>query len=361
MTMNEFETAYAAGVKAEAASLSPSAACPSAGAEAGNSRPDPTTTNAPANDGSKGAAPEPRPQRGSCAEARSIADRLAAIGVGGNVLLSAFKLIAGIQGNSTALISDAVHSLSDVLATAIAYIGTIVAQRPSDASHPYGHERFESLASLGLGIVLAAAGIGIGWGSVQDIATGAYRDAGAPSLLAAIAASVSVVVKEAMFRYTKHWARVMRSDAFMADAWHHRSDAYSSLGALAGIGGSMAGLPICDAIASAAISVVILKVSVDVLRDAVRKLVDAPCDPAFESDVRRVIEAVPGVVRIDALRTRRFGSKAYIDAEIAVDGNISLQRAHFIAEKAHRRVESSFPEVKHIMIHENPAESVDGR
>ena len=304
--------------------------------------------NAFTDSGSANATPSP-------AEEKRIANKLASVGVAGNVALSAFKLFAGIFGNSAAMVSDAVHSLSDVFATAIAFAGVRMSQRAADKSHPYGHERFECLASMALGLILAATGAGIGFASVESIATGAYKTATAPGWLALSAAVVSIVVKEGMFWYTRHWARVMNSDAFTADAWHHRSDALSSVGALVGIGGAMLGWGVCDPLASIVICLIIFKVAFEVLRDAVDKVTDTPCAPTFELEVRDCILAQPGVVRIDELRTRKFGSKVYVDAEIAIDGQLHLVDAHAIAEATHDAVEQTFPTVKHIMIHENPA------
>lgn len=285
----------------------------------------------------------------------AVTKQVAAVGVGGNVALSAIKLIAGIMGNSTAMISDAIHSLSDVFATAIAFIGVRLAERDADATHPYGHERFECVASLMLGLILAGTGLAIGYSSIETIATRSYASASAPTIVALAAAVLSIVVKEGMFWYTRHWARVLNSSAFMADAWHHRSDAISSIGALLGIGASMLGFAAGDAIASLAICVIILKVAYDVMKDALNNMTDTPCDDEFERKIGNCIEGVPGVVRIDALRTRKFGNRVYVDAEIAVDGQLKLIEAHEIAEAAHDAVEANFEEVKHIMIHENPA------
>ncbi len=285
----------------------------------------------------------------------AVSKKLAAVGIGGNVALSAIKLVAGIVGNSTAMITDAIHSLSDVFATAIAFIGVRLAERDADASHPYGHERFECVASLALGLILAVTGLGIGYASLESIATRSYAAAAAPGAIALAAAVISIAAKEAMFWYTRHWARALNSSAFMADAWHHRSDALSSIGALLGIGASMLGFAAGDAIASLVICVIILKVAFDVLKDALNNMTDTPCDREFEREIEACIEGVDGVVRIDELRTRKFGNRVYVDAEIAVDGQLPLVQAHSIAEAAHNAVESDFPTVKHIMIHENPA------
>lgn len=286
---------------------------------------------------------------------QKVTRQVATVGVGGNIFLAAFKLFAGIFGNSTAMISDAVHSLSDVVATAIAFAGVRLAERDADSDHPYGHERFESIASLALGLILLFTGLAIGYSSLESIATRSYLDAATPSLIALIAAIVSIVAKEGMFWYTRHWARAINSSAFMADAWHHRSDALSSVGALAGIGASMLGFHAGDAIASLVICVIILKVAFDVLKESLSSLTDTACDSAFEHELVDVISNTPGVIRIDDLRTRKFGNKVYVDAEIAVDGSQTLTQAHEIAEAAHDAVESRFDNVKHIMIHENPA------
>ena len=282
---------------------------------------------------------------------QKVTRQVATIGVGGNIFLAAFKLFAGIFGNSTAMISDAVHSLSDVVATAIAFAGVRLAERDADSDHPYGHERFESIASLALGLILLFTGLAIGYSSLESIATRSYLDAATPSLIALIAAIVSIVAKEGMFWYTRHWARAINSSAFMADAWHHRSDALSSVGALAGVGASMLGFHAGDAIASLVICVIILKVAFDVLKESLSSLTDTACDSAFEHELVDVISNTPGVIRIDDLRTRKFGNKVYVDAEIAVDGSQTLTQAHEIAEAAHDAVESHFDNVKHIMIH----------
>jgi len=286
----------------------------------------------------------------------AIVNRLSAIGIGGNIVLAAFKLFAGVAGNSGAMISDAVHSLSDVFATFIAYLGVRVSQREADKSHPYGHERFECLASLALGIILIVTALGIGWGGLEKVLAGNYDQLATPSTIALAAAGVSIVVKEAMYWYTRHYARVLNSDAFMADAWHHRSDALSSVGALVGIGAAMLGIPVADPLASVLICLLILKVAWDIMREAVNKLLDTPCSDEFECKVAAVITATPGVLHLDSLHTRQFGNKVYVDAEIAANGALSLHEAHAIAEAAHDAVETAFPTVKHIMIHVNPAD-----
>ena len=181
-------------------------------------------------------------------EETKIVKRMSQVGIWGNIFLAAFKLIAGILGKSGAMISDAVHSLSDVFATIVAYFGVLISRQPEDEDHPYGHERLECVASLILGIILAGTGIGIGYSGIQKIISN--EELSVPTILPLIAAIVSIVVKEGMFWYTMHYAKEMNSSAFRADAWHHRSDALSSVGSFVGIGMAKLGFPIMDPIAS---------------------------------------------------------------------------------------------------------------
>lgn len=285
----------------------------------------------------------------------AVIRKLSLVGIIGNVFLSAFKFVAGIMGNSSAMVSDAVHSLSDVFATFIAFLGVRFGRREADASHPYGHERIESLAAVVLGLILLVTGVGIGWVGLEKILAGNYESLPIPGMIALIAAIVSIAVKEGMFWYTRHWARVIRSSAFEADAWHHRSDAMSSIGALVGVGGSMLGYPVLDPIASVVICLFILKQGISIIYDALKKMLDTSCGEQFEKEVRQLVDAENQVERIDMLRTRMFGDKVYIDMEIAIDGSMQLTDAHAIAERVHDDIEHAFPEVKHVMIHVNPA------
>ena len=285
----------------------------------------------------------------------AVIRKLSLVGIIGNVFLSAFKFIAGIMGNSSAMVSDAVHSLSDVFATFIAFLGVRFGRREADASHPYGHERIESLAAIVLGLILLVTGVGIGWVGLEKILAGNYESLPIPGMIALVAAIVSIAVKEVMFWYTRHWARVIRSSAFEADAWHHRSDAMSSIGALVGVGGSMLGYPVLDPIASVVICLFILKQGISIIYDALKKMLDTSCGEQFEEEVRQLVDAENQVGHIDMLRTRMFGDKVYIDMEIAIDGSMQLTDAHAIAERVHDDIEHAFPEVKHVMIHVNPA------
>ena len=285
---------------------------------------------------------------------QTIVNRVTSIGIIGNVILSLFKFLAGIFGHSSAMVSDAIHSLSDVLATFIAWLGIKLSMQAPDREHPYGHERLECVASLLLGAILFGTGLMIGLSGLKTILAGHYDELQSPGSVALIAAVVSIATKEGMFWYTRHYAKVLNSAAFMADAWHHRSDALSSIGSLIGIGGAMLGFPILDPLASVAIAVCIIKVAYDILKDAVSKMLDTACSSEYEKKLADFISAQDGVDRLDVLHTRMFGNKIYIDAEISVDGDKSLTDAHEIAEGVHNQVEKHFDNIKHIMIHVNP-------
>ncbi|MCF0145836.1 MAG: cation transporter [Eubacterium sp.] len=283
-----------------------------------------------------------------------IIRNISLVSIIGNCVLSAFKLFAGIFGSSGAMISDAIHSLSDVATTIIALIGINLSKQDADKEHPYGHERFESIASLILGILLLITGLGIGKTGLEHILSGQYAQLEAPKAIALIAAIASIVTKEAMYWYTRHYAKILNSSVFMADAWHHRSDAMSSVGSLIGIAGAMMGFPVMDSIASVVICIFIIKVAFDILKNAVKNMLDTSCGEDYEKNLREYILKQEGVAGIDMLHTRMFGSKVYIDLEISVDANKTFREAHAISERVHDGVEKDFPDIKHIMIHVNP-------
>ena len=283
---------------------------------------------------------------------QKIVKKLSIVGILGNVLLAAFKLFAGLIGKSGAMISDAVHSLSDVFATFVAFFGVVLSKQPEDEEHPYGHERLECVASLILGLILAGTGIGIGYTGVHKII--AREQIEIPTILPLIAAVISIAAKEGMFWYTMYYAKKMDSTAFKADAWHHRSDALSSVGSFIGIGLAKLGFPIMDPIASLVICLFILKVAFDISKDALDRMLDTSCGEEMEQTLRTFIEEQDGVERVDLLHTRKFGNKIYMDLEIAAQNDISLVQAHEIAERVHNNVEQQFPNVKHVMIHVNP-------
>ena len=285
---------------------------------------------------------------------KDTAMHVSKVSIAVNVVLTCGKLAAGILGRSHAMISDAVHSASDVFSTLIVMAGVSMSAKQSDKEHPYGHERLECVAALFLAVILCATGLGIGFGAVREVVSGEVKDAAIPGLMALAAAIVSIVVKEWMYRYTIKAADSIHSSALKADAWHHRSDALSSVGAFVGICGARMGFAFMDPAASIVICIFICKASLDVLRDALDKMVDKACDEKTAQAIRRTALAPPGVVRIDGLKTRLFGPRMYVDIEIAVDGRLNLQQAHTISREVHDMVEEQFPQVKHCAVQINP-------
>lgn len=290
------------------------------------------------------------------AQAKKIAMRVSFVSIAGNIVLSAGKLIAGVLGHSSAMISDAVHSASDVLSTIVVMVGINISSKKEDNSHQYGHERMECIAAFILAGLLFATGLGIGFSGVEKIMHGG--DLQAPGLLPLIAAVVSIIIKEAMYWYTVLAAKKINSASLKADAWHHRSDALSSVGSFVGILGARMGFPILDPIASVLICLMIIKVSYDIVRDAIDKLVDKSCDDETIRRMQTVIMEQDGVMGVDLLKTRLFGAKIYVDVEICADGNQTLIKAHEIAENVHQALEHGFPDVKHCMVHVNPKQNM---
>lgn len=280
--------------------------------------------------------------------------KVSMVSIIGNTVLSAFKLFAGITAHSGAMVSDAVHSASDVFSSIIVIIGVKLSAKASDKEHPYGHERMECVSAIVLAVILLITGLFIGADAVRNISAGNFSELEVPEVLALVSAGVSIIVKEAMFWYTRHYAKALKSDALMADAWHHRSDALSSIGALIGIAGARMGFPVLDPAASLVICVFIAKASVDIFRDAIDKMVDHSCDEETENNIRKCVMEQDGVAEIDLLRTRVFGNKIYADIEISANGSMSLSDAHDIAENVHSSVEKRFPDIKHITVHMNP-------
>ena len=281
--------------------------------------------------------------------------KVSLVSIVGNILLTVFKLLAGIVAHSGAMISDAIHSASDIFSSVIVIIGVKLAGKASDRDHPYGHERFECVAAIILAVVLLITGLFIGIGAVELILEPTAQVVAVPGILALVAAVVSIVTKEGMYWYTRHYAKRLDSGALMADAWHHRSDALSSVGALLGIVAARMGFPIFEPIASLAICFLIGKAALDIFKDAVSKMVDRACPPEKVEQLRKTALAQESVLGVDRLRTRVFGNRTYVDLEIRVDGSLTLQQAHQIAQQVHDTIENQFPDVKHIMVHVNPA------
>lgn len=285
---------------------------------------------------------------------QKIATKVSIVTIIWNFVLSVVKLLVGIIAHSNAMISDAVHSASDVFSTIVVIIGIKLASKEPDKEHPYGHERLECVTAIILAMILFVTGLGIGGTAITNIFASDYDQLTTPGVLALIAALVSILVKEGMFWYTRYYAKKIDSDALMADAWHHRSDAFSSIGALIGIAGARLGFPIMDSIASLAIFLFIAKAAFDIFKDAMDKMVDHSCDEETEKAIYECVLRNENVIEIDLLKTRIFGNKIYVDIEIQADASRTLLEAHHIAETVHNDIEQNFPKVKHIMVHVNP-------
>ncbi|HHT46335.1 MAG TPA: cation transporter [Firmicutes bacterium] len=280
-----------------------------------------------------------------------IGNKISVVTILLNIALSSFKLFAGIAGRSNAMIADAIHSLSDVMSTCVVMIGLHLAGKPDDEDHPYGHEKMEPIAAKILAIILFTTALGIGYSGIQRIYAGNYEP---PGIIALYAALLSIVVKELMYHYTAKGAKKIESAALMADAWHHRSDAFSSAGALIGIGGARLGYRILDPLASLIICAFIIKVSVGIFMQSVNQLVDHAGDKQTIEDIRTDIMGIEGVICINKLKTRVHANKLFVDVDVAVEGTLSVTEGHLIAEKVHDKIESGGYNVKHCMVHVDP-------
>lgn len=281
-----------------------------------------------------------------------IAKKVSIVTVLWNTILSVVKVVIGTLGNSGAIVADGIHSMTDVFTTVIAYVGVRLSAKQADEDHPYGHEKFEPVMSKILATVLIVTALMIGLNGIKNI----FRadELMTPSALNLVAAGLSIVVKEWMYRYTLKSANEINSSALKADAWHHRSDAFSSIGSLIGVGGAILGFKFFDPLASIVIALIILKIAVEIYIKSVDEVMDKSADEETTSKIRAAVQTVKGVVAIDLLLTRQHASVLYVDIEIGVNGDLTLWKAHLIAEKVHHVVEREVELVKHCMVHVNP-------
>ena len=276
--------------------------------------------------------------------------KVSLVSIIGNAILSVFKVMAGILANSGAMISDAVHSASDVLSSIIVIIGVRLSSKDSDRDHPYGHERFECVAAIVLAVILLISGLFIGHTAIEDIRAGNTKELTVPGMFALIAAITSIVCKEAMYWYTRFYAKKLDSGALMADAWHHRSDALSSIGALVGIVGARMGFPLMDTVASLVICLFIVKAAYDIFKDAIEKMVDRSCNDETEEEMLQCACDQEGVLGVDSIQSRVFGNRIYVDITILAEGSIPLTQSHAIARRVHDALEERFEKIKHITV-----------
>ncbi|MCR1933362.1 cation diffusion facilitator family transporter [Clostridium tepidum] len=286
-------------------------------------------------------------------ERLNIGNKVSKITILVNIILSFIKILFGIIGNSAATIADGIHSLSDVLSTIAVIVGLKISSKPADKNHPYGHEKLEAITSKLLASILFLTALFIGYSAIKVII---IKDFSIPSKITIYVAILSIITKEWMYRYTLKAAKKINSTALEADAWHHRSDSFSSIGTLIGIIGARLKYPILDPIASLVICIFIIKVSIDIYKTSINQLVDHCADEKTIHMIIEQINSIKEVKRIDELKTRLHGSKLYVDVEIALDYSLSLRESHSIAEKVHDKIESSNNNIIHCMIHVNPCE-----
>lgn len=273
-----------------------------------------------------------------------------------NIALAAGKISAGLLAGSGALVSDGVDSASDVFSTLVVMAGMHAAKRESDAEHPFGHERFECVASLILSLMMTVSGVGIGVSGIRKIFSPS-QTLSVPGTLAVTAAVVSLAVKAFMCVNTRSAAKKLGSGALLADAANYQGDALAALGVLAGVIGARLGLKVLDPVAGVVICALILRSAVRIARDSLSRMTDTACDSETEEKMRSVAQKNCGVKCVDRLSTRLFGNRIYVEVEISADGDLSLNDAHAIAQRVHDSIEAQFPDVKHCMVHVNPAET----
>lgn len=268
----------------------------------------------------------------------------------GNILLSIIKILIGFFSKSNAMVADGIHSFSDVISTIGVIIGLKLSNKPADKEHPYGHERIESLVSLLLSIMLFLVALGIGMSGAIDILNKTFT---IPGMLAIFAALLSILAKDWMYFYTMKYAKLIDSASLKADAWHHRSDSLSSLGALMGIIGARIGFPILDPLASLIICILILKVSYEIAKQSISQLVDESAKDDTITEIISKINSIDDVRKIDSVKTRLHSTKIYVDVEISVDSFLTVEEGHDIAIKVHNLIEEN-RKIKHCMVHVNP-------
>ena len=280
------------------------------------------------------------------------------IGGAVNVILLLFKFVAGIVGHSAAMVADAVHSLSDFLTDIIVVIFVRISGKPQDKSHDYGHGKYETLAMTMIGVALLVVAVGILYnGAVQIAAWANGAQLEAPGTLALWAALLSIVLKEAVYHYSMVKARQLQSQAVEANAWHHRSDALSSIGTAVGIGGAIflgQRWTVLDPVASVIVGAFIVKVAVDLLRNGIGDLMEQSLPDAVEEEILHLVEALPGDIHPHDLRTRRIGNHYAIELHILMDGTITLHEAHDKASEVEDLLRTHYGPDTHVAVHVEP-------
>ncbi|OPJ55073.1 cation diffusion facilitator family transporter [Alkalithermobacter paradoxus] len=266
-----------------------------------------------------------------------------------NIVLSISKIGAGVFGNSNAMVADGIHSASDIVTSIGVLLGNIIARKPNDEDHNYGHEKAETLVAFVLSLILIYVGFKIGSSSFKLIFN--LNDIKTPTILPIIAAIVSILLKEYQFYITIKVANKINSPSLKADAWHHRSDSLSSIGALLGIIGSRLGFKILDPIAGVLVSILVIKVGIDILKTSANELLDYSINKDEEEKIRNIIISVEGVNHITSFKSRKHGPYVYIDLAICVDPNITVYKGHEIAHNVEDKIKESIDNIKGIAVH----------
>ncbi len=287
--------------------------------------------------------------------------RVTLVGSAGNAVLLAFKFFAAIFAHSSAMMADAVHSLSDFITDIVVLIFVRLSAKPQDRSHDYGHGKFETFATFIIGIALLAAAAGIIVAAVLKVVQWAGgAELQTPGMLALWAALLSIVVKEALFRYTAVRGHALSSQAMIANAWHHRSDAFSSIGAAVGIGGAIfmgRRWAVLDPLASIVVGLMLVRVAFKLLKASVDELTERSLPEETEQEIAAIISSVPDVSEPHNLRTRRIGNRIAIEAHIRMDGNTPLSEAHERATAIEHKLKERFGKSTHISIHMEPVKA----
>jgi cation diffusion facilitator family transporter len=274
--------------------------------------------------------------------------RAIVVGIIANILLSLFKFAGGILGNSVALVADAIHSLSDLVTDVIVLLTHRIGKIPQDEDHPYGHGRAETIGATIIGLLIIATGIGViheTWDAMGE------PPGKAPGLLAASAALFSILINEGLFHYTRRVGEATQSPSLIANAWHHRSDAISSIAALIGIAGASQGFPFMDPLAGAIVGIMIVKVGIDITREGTRDLMDTALSDEHTEKIHSILKEIPEILHFHDLRTRVIGGEFLIDVHILVDSEMTVTEGHRVAEIARRNLIKAFDNIQDVLVH----------
>lgn len=275
--------------------------------------------------------------------------------IGWNIFLAFIKIIAGILGKSSVMIADGLHSASDIITSMGVLIGNYISSKPFDKEHNYGHEKAETLVSFLLSIILVGVALSIGYEASKSLFN--IEGIAIPTLLPLVVSIISILIKEYQYRITIRIAKKVNSPALKADAWHHRSDALSSIAAFVGIGGAMLGFKILEPLASIVVALFVCKVGYDILKNAVNELMDVSIDETYENEIKKIARLTEGVMNLGSLRTRKHGASAYVDLVICVDGKLTVTSGHDIATNLEKKIQNDINIVKGITVHVEPCNS----